>query len=106
MMSSRPFSSTAFIPPGATSAVWIAWTKLSLKAHLLRRELRQAVRVRDILVHEQPAPAALHGVEMLAVERNARTNDLHIAVPLAPERLEGTERNALLQIKFHHLLEE
>ena len=86
--------------------VRIAWTKLSLKAHLLRRQLRQAVRVRDILVHEQPTPAALHGVEMLAVKRNAGTNDLHVASAVAPDRLARTEGNAVLRLKLHLLLEE
>jgi len=32
---------------------------------LLRRNLRQAVRIRDVLVDDSPAPAALHGVECL-----------------------------------------
>src|SRR6202047_5618967 len=104
--SSRPFSSTAFIPPGETSAALIAWTKLSLKAHLLRRHLRQTVRVCDVPVHEQPAPAALHGVEVLAVERNTRTNDLHVASAVAPDRLAGTEGHAMLDLALHLLLEQ
>src|SRR6202162_3218864 len=91
MTSSRPLSSTAFIPPLETSAALIALTKLSLNAHLLRRYLRQAVRVCDVPVHEQATPAALHGVEMLAVERNTRTSDVHVARAVAPDWLAGTK---------------
>src|SRR6202030_2852364 len=91
---------------GETSAALIAWTKSSLNAHLLRRQLRQAVRVCDVPVHEQPTPAALHRVEMLAVERNTRTHDLHVARAVAPDRLAGTEGDAMLDLKLHLLLEE
>src|SRR5580704_16771456 len=104
--SSRPFSSTAFIPPGATSAALIAWTKLSLNAHLLRRQLRQTVWVCYVPVHEQATPAALHGVEVLAVERNTWTNDLHVARAVAPDRLAGTEGHAMLDLELDLLLEQ
>src|ERR1700686_2717357 len=106
MTSARPLSSTAFIPPLETSAALIALTKLSLNAHLLRRHLRQAVRVCDVPVHEQPTPAALHGVEVLTVKRNTRTNDLHVARAVAPDRLAGTEGNPMLDLQLHLLLGE
>src|SRR5512140_233616 len=106
MTISRRFSSTAFIPPGATSVVPITGTKSSLKAHLLRGQLRQTVRVRDVEMHEQPAPAALHGVEVLAVKRDARADDLHVARAVAPDRPARAERYAVLRLELHLLLEE
>lgn len=37
---------------------------MSLKAHILWRQLGQAIRIHDILVDEEAAPAALDGVEV------------------------------------------
>jgi len=69
---SFPSSSTVFIPPGAISSAAIARTNLSLKAHVLRLQLRQRVRVENVLVHEESAPTAFDRIEMRPMERNAR----------------------------------
>jgi len=73
-------------PAGATSSARIVRMNRSLKTHLPWRQLGQAVRVGDVLMDEQPAPASLDGVEVLAVEWNARAGDLHVARPVAPQR--------------------
>src|SRR5260370_7543289 len=58
--SSRPFSSTASIPPGEISAALTAWTKLSLNAHLLPRHLRHTARLCHVPTHQQTPPPPLH----------------------------------------------
>jgi hypothetical protein len=95
----------AFIPPDVTSLALIARTNFSVKTYLLRRQLGQLGRVEDILVHEQPAPTALDNVEMLPVERNAGTDNLHIACAVVPQQLAWAERNAMLAFQYHLLLE-
>src|ERR1700722_2867020 len=89
MTISCPFSSTAFIPPGAISLVLIARMNLSFKAHVLWRELGKAIRVRDILVDEEAAPAAFDGVEVFPVEGNTGENDLHVARAVGAYGLQG-----------------
>src|SRR5208337_2184819 len=106
MTISRPSSSTLFIPPGAISSVLIAGMNLSLKAHVLWRELGQAVRVDDILVDEKAAPTTFDSVEMFPVEGNARADDLHVARAVVAQRLAGAEWDAVLALQHHLLLEQ
>src|SRR5271157_3790230 len=103
MTISCPPTSTFFIPPGAISSLLIARMNLSLKTHLPRRQLDQAVRVADILMHEQPAPTAFDRVEMFPVEGNAWADDLHVPRPVVAQRLAGAEGDAVLALQ-HHLL--
>src|ERR1017187_7232234 len=98
MTISCPSSSTVFIPPGAISSVLIAGINLSLKAHVLGRQLRQAVRVGDILVDEEAAPATFDGIEILPVEGNAWADDLHVASAVVAQRLAGAEWDAVLAL--------
>src|SRR5512140_992026 len=94
------------MPPGAISSVLMARTRWSLKAQVLRRRLRQAVRVGDVLVHEQAAPAAPHRIEVFPVKRDARTYDSHVAGAVGRQGLAGTERDAVFRLEHHLLLEE
>src|SRR5271165_76672 len=89
MTISCPSSLTVFIPPGASSSVLMAGMNLSLKAHVLWRQLRQAVRVSDILVDKEAAPTSFDGIEILPVEGNAWADDLHVASAVVAQRLGG-----------------
>jgi hypothetical protein len=95
----------AFIPPGAISLALIARMNFSLNAHLLRRQLGQLGRVEDIFMHEESAPTALKNVEMLPVERNTWTDNLHIACSVVPQWLARTEGNPMLAFQYNLLLE-
>jgi hypothetical protein len=106
MTISYPFSSTAFIPPGAISLVLIARMNLSFKAHVLWRELGKAIRVRDILVDEEAAPAAFDGVEVFPVEGNTGANDLHVARAVVAYGLAGAEWDAVLGLQRDLLFEQ
>src|SRR5579863_10040982 len=106
MTISCPLSSTVFIPPGAISFVFIARRNFSLKTHVLWRQLGQAVRVGDILVHEKAAPTAFDRVEMFPVEGNAWADDLHVARAVAADGLAGAEWDAMLDLQHHFLFEE
>src|SRR5208337_2801859 len=106
MTISRPSTSTDFIPPGAISSVLMARMNLSLTAHILGRQLRQAVRVGDILVHEQSAPTTFDSIEMFPVEGNARANDLHVSRAVVADRLAGAKWDAVLALQHHFLFEQ
>src|ERR1035438_1654102 len=101
-----PSTSTLFMPPGAISALLIARMNLSPKAHLLWRQLGQAVRVDYILVDKQAAPTAFDSVEMCPVERNAWADDLHVARAVVAQRLAGAERDAVLALQHHFLFQQ
>src|SRR5271157_3701116 len=106
MTISRPPSSTVFIPPGAIASVLIAGMNLSLTAHVLWQKLGEAVRVGDILVHEQATPTAFDSVEMFPVEGNAGANDLHVASSVVADRLAGAKWDAVLALQRHFLFEQ
>src|SRR5208337_2581544 len=106
MTISCPLSSTVFIPPGAIASVLIAGMNLSLTAHVLWRKLGEAVRVGDILVHEQSAPTTFDSIKMLPVEGNARANDLHVASAVVADRLARAEWDAVLALQRHLLFEQ
>src|SRR5208337_5009874 len=95
-----------FHPAGASSSVLMAGMNVSLKAHVLWRQLRQAVRVGDILVDEEAAPTSFDGIEILPVEGNAWADDLHVAGALVAQRLAGAEWDAVLALQHHLLLEQ
>lgn len=78
---------------------------MSRNTQLFLGYLRQALRIRAVLVHEQRAPAALH-VELFAMERYAGANDLHVWNPIGPDRLVWTEGHTVLCLELHFLLEE
>src|SRR5271165_299332 len=67
----------------------IAGMNLSLKTHVLWRQLGQAVRVSDILVDKEAAPTSFDGIEMLPVKGNAWADDLHVASAVVAQRLAG-----------------
>src|SRR5512133_812868 len=92
------------MPPGAASAAGTACRKVSLK--VLLRDLGQAVRIGDVPVHEQPAPASLHRVEVPPMERDARADDLHVSRAVPPDGAAGTVRDAVLLLEPDLLLEE
>src|SRR5271157_2543487 len=91
MTISCPSNSTVLIPPGAISLTPIARMNWSAKAHVLWRQLWQAIGVGDIQVDEEAAPAPLHGVEMIPVKGNTWADDLHIARAVAAQWLAGAE---------------
>ena len=57
-------------------------------------------------MNEEPAPAALDGIEMLPMEGDARADDLHVARAVVAQRLAGAERNAMLAFQLHLLLQQ
>jgi hypothetical protein len=57
-------------------------------------------------MHEQSAPTAFDGVEMLPVERNAGANDPHVARTLMPLRLARTKGNSMLAFQDRFLLKQ
>jgi hypothetical protein len=57
-------------------------------------------------MHVKPAPAALHRVKMVAVKRDARADYLHVFVAVLGKTLAWTERDPMLLLKQHFLLEE
>jgi hypothetical protein len=79
---------------------------LSLKAHLLWRQLRQAVWIDDIFVNKEAAPTAFDRVEMFPVKWNAWTNDPHVALAIVTDRLAGTEWDTMLAFQNYLLLEQ
>src|SRR3954468_9060157 len=85
---SRPFTSIAFISPGATASVVRACTKRSVNVELISPQLWKRVGVFDVSMHEQSTPAPLHRVEMLTMKRDAGTHDLHVAGTIATDRLD------------------
>src|SRR5208337_2632175 len=91
MTISCPSNSTVFIPPGAISLTLMARMNWSAKAHVLWRQLGQAIGVGDIQVDEEAAPTPLNGVEMFPVKGNARADDLHITRAVVAQRLAGAE---------------
>src|ERR1035437_1168121 len=99
MTISCPSSSTVFIPPGASSSMLIAGMNLSLKTHVLWRQLGQAVRVSDILVDKEAAPTSFDEIEMLPVKGNAWADYLHVASAVVAQRLAGAEWDAVLALQ-------
>src|SRR5208282_3772541 len=106
MTISCPSTATVFIPPGVISTVLIAGMNLSVTPHILRWHLRQAIRVRDVVMDEEAAPTALHGIEILPVEGNAWADDLHVTSPVVTQRLAGAEWNAVFLLQCHLLLQQ
>ena len=74
--------------------------------HVPWRQLRQAVRVGDILVHEETAPATLDGIEIRPVIRDAWADNAHVASALISQRLAGTVWNAVFFLQHDFLLEQ
>src|SRR5665648_241317 len=102
---SRSSARTYFMPPAAMPSSFATSCHISASP-LVRWELRQAVRIGDRLVHEEPAPAALHLVEMLALEGDAGAADLHVLGPVARPHLARAEGGAEVLLELDLRLQE
>jgi hypothetical protein len=68
--------------------------------------LWQGVGVKDILVNEKTAPATFDGVEMLAMEGNARTDHLHVSHAVVSQRLARAEGGTMFRLQGNLLLKQ
>src|SRR5665647_528563 len=103
---SRSSARTYFMPPGAMSSSFATSCHMVGSSDFVRRDVRQAVGVGHVLVDEQPAPAALHLVEVLAVERDARADDLHVFFAVAGPQLARAVRRPVVLFELDLLLEQ
>jgi hypothetical protein len=57
-------------------------------------------------MHKKPAPTTFNLIVMFPMERNTRTNYLHIATPVIPQWLAGTERDSVPALQYHLLFKK